>query len=93
MLGDGHLQQAILQSFLSRQAGSGNVRIWLAVDGRRRAQMAYSRLPGCHCFAWMPYAYSPGRRLLHADHIRPYSDPICGIPAAFGSTTTPVKIN
>ena len=25
---------------------------------------------------WMPYAYSPGGRLPHADPIRPYSDPI-----------------
>ena len=41
---------------------------------------------------WMPHAYSPGRRLLpHADHIRPYSDPICRIPVIFGNAGKYVK--
>ena len=37
MLGNGHLQQAIFESFLSRQAGLRYSGIWLAVDGRCRA--------------------------------------------------------
>ena len=62
---------------LSRLAGSGYSGTELPVGGR--------------CFAWMASAYSPGRRLPHADPIRPYSDPICPIPAISGNTGKYVK--
>ena len=39
----------------------------------------------------MPQAYSPGRRLPHADPIRPYSDPIYPIPGISGNPPAPKR--
>ena len=76
---NGLLQEALFDNILGRLAGQGYFGMELPLD--------------CRCFAWMPYAHSPGRRLPHADPIRPYSDPmpICPIPAISGNTGKYVK--